>query len=834
MTSALKQVWKLVLRRGGGVAALVLLLATFADAQTSQFLFDGNGNLTVQMAETIFQPQTIGQPPNQIVAPGETASFFIVARGSLPLTYQWRFNNANIGGATGDTLLLQNVSTNHEGEYRVVLANPSGSVTSAPAMLWIDSDADGVSDSGELTHFGSLTNSASADFDGDGSPNLQEFLEGTNPTSTNSVLFHLTVVRDGGSVAILPEQSSYTNGASVTLTAIASPGEEHFHAWTGDILTRSNPVTLVMTNNLTVYARFTPINFFWTNLAGGDWDSATNWTPHLAPGSNDSVVIPLVATVTLNTAADCADVTLGNGVSGPALTGSGTLTVRGNFSWTAGNMSGSGRTVIEPSATLNVSGGVTLNTRTLENGGTGLWSGNGSLNMSTSAVITNGAGALFHIQNAAPLGTFLGGRFDNAGLFRKSSNVGTTTIPVNFNNYGTVEIQSGTLLCQGIVTNNGAVTLAAGTTNRLTGGGSGSGTFSASATAMVEWTSGTFTLTAGAQLNGDGLYRINFGSVSVNPDLTLANLDLVAGSLSGPGTVRIGNSMNWTGGAMIGSGRTIIPAGVTLNAAIPSGATLSSRTLENGGTVLWTGSGSISLSTAVITNRAGGLFHAQNAAAFVFGGGGCRFDNAGTFRKSISTGPTTVRSGMSFNNYGTVDIRSGILAANGGYTSTSNALLNLAVGGTTAGTNHGQLKIAGAVTLNGALSVDLLPGFTPATNDTFTILTAGTRNGTFTSFLYPSNAVTMQLSNTANAVTIRVSGLAVPELVLLPPVLTSSNVTLCWIIAPNKNYRLEYAADPGLTNWSAVPGEGITSGDRSCVIDVLTSSNRFYRIREVP
>src|SRR2546423_2353034 len=94
------------------------------------------------------------------------------------------------------------------------------------------------------------------------------------------------------------------------------------------------------------------------------------------------------------------------------------------------------------------------------------------------------------------------------------------------------------------------------------------------------------------------------------------SLDLVLGTLGVTGTMTVSTVMNWTGGTMSGSGRTIIPAGATLNAAIPGSASLDSRTLENGGTVLWTGTGTIGMgSGAVITNRAGAVFHAQNAAS---------------------------------------------------------------------------------------------------------------------------------------------------------------------------------------------------------------------------
>lgn len=73
--------------RATGVA-LILLFTTFARAQDSQFFFDPNGNLLVQTAATTAPPQIIGQPQNQIVAPGGSASFFVVAADTRALTYQ--------------------------------------------------------------------------------------------------------------------------------------------------------------------------------------------------------------------------------------------------------------------------------------------------------------------------------------------------------------------------------------------------------------------------------------------------------------------------------------------------------------------------------------------------------------------------------------------------------------------------------------------------------------------------------------------------------------------------------------------------------------------------
>lgn len=1278
------------------VAALILLPAILAYAQESQFLFDPNGNLFVQTGAATALPQILAQPQNRIVAPDEAATFTVVAADTRLITFQWRFNGTNISNATNDAVLRQNVTTNHEGEYRVVLTNPSGSITSAPAFLMIDSDADGMGDSWELSRFGSLTNFATADFDGDGVSNLTEFFDDTNPTNKTSVRFRITVVTDGdGVVELGPNQASYTNGQTVTLTATPS-GTNLFYGWTGDVQTNNNPVLLTMTSNKTVRAhfQFLPLEIVWTNLAGGEWHSATNWSPNQVPGATDHAIIPITATVTLSNSVECFRLTLGSGSGSPTLTGNGTLTVHENFSWVLGTMSGSGLTIVETNATLNIARFVNLNTRTLQNRGTILVFNEGGFSLSGGGVITNCAGALFHVvnQTASLGGGLANGRFDNAGTFRKSSGIGTLTVNngLNFNNSGVVDIQTGTLVCSGGFTNSGAVNVSAGATHRLEAGGLATGSFTAQSGALIEWTGGTFTLNSGAQLTGAGLYRINVtATVTANANHAVDNLELMAGTLNGAGIVTISNLMNWTGGTMSGSGRTIIPAGATLNAAIPSSVSLSGRTLENGGTVLWTGagfigvvgggvvtnrvgalfhfqnasflggaiangrfdnagtfrksanagtstissgmsfnntgsveiqagtlalsgggthtgsfdvpvgtavdlsgthsgsasssftgagqftvsggtanlaglvnvsgsnifsggtanltgnyictnspvtivggtanfsgSGAVSLATvhfasgtltgtssvtintvmnwtggtmsgsgrtiipagvtlnaaipssvslsartlenggtvlwtgagifgvingAVITNRAGALFHAQNAATIGSGiangrfdnagtfrkssdsgtstvssglslnntgtvelqtgtllcggtltnngavilsagttnrlagggsaagsftagatalvewtggtftlnpgaqlngtglyringisaavvgdgdvtvqnldlvngsstwsgtgiltiantmnwsagtmegsgrtlispaamlqlggvslkrtlenagnafwsagptiillngiitnragalfdvqnagrffpaGGTCRFDNNGTYRKSVSIGTNTWDSGMSFNNYGTVDIRSGVLLANGSFISTSNALLNCALGGTTPGTGYGQLQVSGAVTLNGSLGVDFTNSFSPALNDSFTVLTAGSRNGAFANFFYLSNAVTMQLSNTANSVIVSVTAVATPPPVLLQPEIQGNDLKLTWTAVSNVTYRLEFNPDlANLTNWNAVPGDVTAATNTASKLDPLTSSNRFYRTRVLP
>jgi hypothetical protein len=315
----------------------------------------------------------------------------------------------------------------------------------------------------------------------------------------------------------------------------------------------------------------------------------------------------------------------------------------------------------------------------------------------------------------------------------------------------------------------------------------------------------------------------NFGSSGlVSPSVLNLN-----GTLGGTNTVTILNLMNWTGGTMSGSGRTIIRPGAILNAPIPSGATLDSRTLDNGGTVLWSGTGGISMNTgAVITNRPGALFHFQSGGSFGSFAGGNRIDNAGTFRKSVSTGTATIGAGISFNNSGAVEIRSGILALNGTYSSASNALLNCALGGTTPGTNYGQLRVAGRATLNGALSVDLVNGFAPVLNDSFTVLAAGARTGAFANFFYPSNDVRMLLSMTGNSVMIRVVGATIA--------VSEGKVLLAWIVLPNETYIPQFNSDLDPANWQDLSGVVTTVGDTASILDSVTTTNRFYRVLVVP
>ncbi len=72
-----------------------------------------------------------------------------------------------------------------------------------------------------------------------------------------------------------------------------------------------------------------------------------------------------------------------------------------------------------------------------------------------------------------------------------------------------------------------------------------------------------------------------------------------------------------------------------------------------------------------------------------------------------------------------------VFSINGTYTQNSAGALNISIGGTTVGTQYGQLAVSNGVSLNGTLSIKLINGFVPTVGNTFVILTGSAISGTF-------------------------------------------------------------------------------------------------------
>src|SRR6266545_3700007 len=114
---------------------------TFADSPVLRELVDGTATAlpTEYTAGAVLAqavpPVITQQPASQNVLQGTSASFNVVAQGSLPLSYQWQRNTVDLPGATSATLTLNNVLVSQAGSYSARISNVAGATNSASAIL---------------------------------------------------------------------------------------------------------------------------------------------------------------------------------------------------------------------------------------------------------------------------------------------------------------------------------------------------------------------------------------------------------------------------------------------------------------------------------------------------------------------------------------------------------------------------------------------------------------------------------------------------------------------------------------------------------------------------
>ncbi len=91
-------------------------------------------------------PSITTHPVNTGVAIGQPASFSVSALGTAPLTYQWQKNGVNIPGATSASFQIASIVATDAGQYRVIVTNSVGNVTSNAAALSVISNVTPVAE----------------------------------------------------------------------------------------------------------------------------------------------------------------------------------------------------------------------------------------------------------------------------------------------------------------------------------------------------------------------------------------------------------------------------------------------------------------------------------------------------------------------------------------------------------------------------------------------------------------------------------------------------------------------------------------------------------------
>ena len=431
-------------------------------------------------------------------------------------------------------------------------------------------------------------------------------------------------------------------------------------------------------------ATATAASYVWDNDAGdSDWFNPANWDQNNGvPGQFDTAILNIASTINLTAPVTVGTFTQTNGT----VAGGGNMTVNSALTWSAGTQTGVGTLFIASGATASITGiGVkTLDRRFIENNGTLTVDGSGAFNIQGGPVITNRGVWDFASDADIRQNDAIGSLFKNedGATLRKTVGVGggATVLGLGnqslaFDNKGAIEVVTGNLTIFG---SGGTWT--------------GSTSLNISATALLNFTGGTFTWDGGPSLTGGGTLEIGgTANVSLGVGTTLNvpggfTLSQTSGVFGGAGTVLVGGVWSWLGGTHSGSGTTSIISTGTLTLAGSGSKVLDTRTLNTLGSVSITGTGDLQLTGAVtITNSSTWNFQTDadiNSADAT----AKTFTNNGIIRKSGGTGDTILSEASPslriLSDNGTLDVQSGTLSIGGGGSLTNGSGLNIGSGAT--------------------------------------------------------------------------------------------------------------------------------------------------------
>jgi fibronectin-binding autotransporter adhesin len=486
----------------------------------------------------------------------------------------------------------------------------------------------------------------------------------------------------------------------------------------------------VFNNGGTLFVQTGTLNLVGTGLSSGTFENTAGsllaWTTTGTHELTNGVTFTGAGTsrVAAGTLAVGAGVSVSHEgtfeLAGGTLGGAGNFTVPAGsqFNWTGGTLGTGGVFTVASGGTVTLSGAATkVLRRRFVNTGTVTWTG-GTVQGNSNPTFDNQAGGVLDLQTD---NTFFASSDSstrtllNSGTVRKSAGAGTTVWQDVFNNTGTVEIQTGTL--------------------QLTGSGLSSGAFTGAAGTVLEWSAGTHQLASGTTFGLTGTRRVSGGTVDVLAGASLSAagvLEVTGGTLGGAGaiTVPADGAFSWTAGTLGTGGVFTVSAGATATFSSGSTKTLR-RQFDNQGTVTWTGGQVLGNNNPTFNNQAGAVFDVRADTTFFSSSDSSTpvFNNDGTLRKTAGTGSTVWQG--TFNHNGLLELQSGLFSF--GTTPNIGAASSLTVflGGTTAGTQFGQV-VVGNITFAGTLNVVLTNGFVPAVSNSFHIINGGTGSGVFT------------------------------------------------------------------------------------------------------
>ena len=264
-----------------GATNATLSLTNVSVAQAGTYSVSvGNASGTTNSAPatlTVMVPPQITVPPPASVTnfAGSTAQFGVTATGTAPLAYRWFFGSASILNATNANLSLTNVQAAQAGNYRVVITNIAGAVTSSVVSLTVLVQPPSLlaQPTGESFNLGSgYTLSVSA---GGSAPLAYQWqFNGTNITGatgatlalsnlaiTNAGAYRVVITNSAGSVTSSVANLLFFGDLKLLAsTVLAGPIGQQFRVDYADVIT---PATnwLVLTNITLPYSPYVVVDY---------------------------------------------------------------------------------------------------------------------------------------------------------------------------------------------------------------------------------------------------------------------------------------------------------------------------------------------------------------------------------------------------------------------------------------------------------------------------------------------------------------------------------------------------------------------------------------------
>jgi hypothetical protein len=189
-----------------------------------------SGAITSSLARlTVFLPPAITmQPINQTVVSGANMTFEVTASGTPPVSYQWFFNETNLVGTGGATLILSDVQPSQAGRYSVIASSPYGSASSIAATLTVLAPPTIITQPASQIEVAGAN--ASFQVSAAGTPPLsyQWMFNGTNlsgATDTNLSLMSIQSSQAGSYSVVVTNSAGSITSTVAQLTVVAAPSD---------------------------------------------------------------------------------------------------------------------------------------------------------------------------------------------------------------------------------------------------------------------------------------------------------------------------------------------------------------------------------------------------------------------------------------------------------------------------------------------------------------------------------------------------------------------------------------------------------------------------------